>query len=319
LPQKVIIDADPGIGDALAIAVALFDPEVDVIGLTATAGCVSGRDATRNLQTILEQLDPPKWPRIGSCDWARPSVAAEDPAAVVATSSLNGEGGLGDCTFGIAELHHPRDSAKLMIDLARNAPNEVTLLTLGPLTNVALAIERAPDFLSQLNGLFCLGGAVQCSGDATAAAEFNICGDPESARAVLRSAATKTLVPLDVSEQVELTFEQFDAMSSVGESPLCRFLQTVLPFAFRAHHEVLGVEGIRLNELAALAALAQPRLVSSKSMTIDVETAGHLTRGMTVFDRRAKSVQSPNIDVVLEVDAQGVLDYLQRTVRNAGR
>src|SRR5690606_8687442 len=139
--------------------------------------------------------------------------------------------------FRVAELHHRHESAKLMIDLVRTDPNEITLLTLGPLTNLELACERAPEFLSLLRGLICLGGSVAVGGDVTAAAEFNIFADPEAAKTVLLSPATKTLVPLDVSGRPVLTFEQWDRLQANSDSPLGRFLGQVLPFSFRAHHE----------------------------------------------------------------------------------
>ncbi len=317
LAQKVIIDADPGIGDAVAIALAVFDPAIDVLAVTATAGCVSCRTATRNVQAIIEFLDPPKWPRLGRAesDVAHSRIRVGEEGLVPAL--LSGETGLGDFQFNVAELHHLHDSAKLMIDLVRSHPNEVTLLTLGPLTNLAIASERAPEFLSLLNRLVCLGGAVRCGGDVTASAEFNIFADPLAARNVLRSPATKTLVPLDVSARVELTFDQFDRMQSVPTSPLSQMLDQLLPYAFRAHHEHLGFEGIRLNEIAALAAVAQERLFESRSDAVDVETRGELTRGMTVFDRRGVLQWQTNIDVLCDVDAQGVLDYFTRTLRRA--
>ena len=309
MPQKIIIDADPGIGDAVAIALALHDPALEVVGLTATAGAVSGREASRNSQTIVEQLDPGRWPRLGCVDTPKPMVTLNDPAAVVGTPAMNGLAGLGNQDITVAELHHPHDSAKLMIDLVRSNPYEITLLTLGPLTNLEMACERAPEFLATLNGLVCLGGTVAAGGDITPSGEFNICADPEAARSVLLSPATKTLVPLDASNDVELTFEQFDRFVPQSSSRLGNFLGQILPFAFRAYHEHLGLEGIRLNEVAALAAVSKPSLVTTRSMVLDIEIDGKLTRGMTVFDRRAESRRQPNIDVVADVNPQGVLDY----------
>ena len=187
MSQKIIIDADPGIGDALAIAVALVDPQLDVLAITATGGRVSGRQATRNILGILDELDPPKRPRVGSCEAPSRETGVSVGSTVVTTTDLNGPTGMGDCRFRAAEPHHPRESAKLMIELARNHPNQVTLLTLGPLTNVQVASERAPEFLGLLNSLVCQGGAIAVGGDVTAVAEFNIHGNDEAARSVLRS------------------------------------------------------------------------------------------------------------------------------------
>lgn len=315
LATKLIIDADAGIGDAVAIALALFDPDIEVLGLTATAGRVSVRHSLRNLQAVIDHLDPSRWPRVGRCAEDLAVASANDPASAVQTVFLNGETGLGDWNFDVAELHRPLEAAKLLIDLVKTQPHEITLLTLGPLTNVALACERAPEFLDLLGGLVCSAGSLAVGGDVTAAAEFNIHADPVAARSVLRSPATKTLVPLDVSRRVVLTFEQFNRLTSGVETPLKGLMKHVLPFAFRAYHEHLGQEGVPLHEVAALAAVARPRLFSRASMALDVETQGELTRGTTVFDRRRTPNWQSNIDVLTDIESQGVLDYVSQRVR----
>jgi inosine-uridine nucleoside N-ribohydrolase len=184
------------------------------------------------------------------------------------------------------------------------------------LTNAAIAAERAPEFLSSLIGLVCLGGAVGVGGDATAAAEFNIHCNPQAARDVLLSPATKTLVPLDVSNRVTLTLEQLSGClkrsTRTGE-----LLHRLLPYAFRAQHQFLGVEALPVRELVAVAAVSRPQLFKSQRMVVDVETRGELTRGVTVVDRRRYPELQPNIDVLTDVDVQGVLDYLDECLRTA--
>jgi inosine-uridine nucleoside N-ribohydrolase len=317
LAQKLIIDADPGIGDAVAIALAILDPEIDLLALTATAGVVSGQDATRNSQALVEALDPPKLPRVGGSSLARAHVDRDFAATAISYEALNGPRGLGDWQFRTADLHNRHESAKLIADVVRTYPNEVTLLTLGPLTNVELACERMPDLLSRIKGLVVLGGSVEVGGDVTAVAEFNVYANAEAARTILRSPATKTLVPLDVSNRVVLTFEQFDRLPTDRESPVGRLLGELIPYALRAHHQHLGVEGVRLNEVTALATISHPQLFETRPMAIDVETKGELTRGMTVFDRRGTRNWQTNIDVVRNVDTQGVLDYLARILQRA--
>ena len=203
MPKKLIIDADPGIGDALAVALAMLDPEVDLIAVTATAGCVSGPTASRNLQTVVELIDPPKWPRLGASDALLPCPGGDLTRGYVDPVLLNGKTGLGDSSVPVAELHKPHDAVKLLTEQVRLFPGEVTLLTLGPLTNVLSAQERDPEFLSLLRGIVCLGGSMSVGGDATAAAEFNIFADPEAAQTVLKYPATKSLVPLDTSALFE--------------------------------------------------------------------------------------------------------------------
>lgn len=316
LPQKVIIDADPGIGDALAVALALADPEVDLLGVTATAGRVSGRDATRNLQAIVERLDPPKWPRVGNSEAPTPSFGIGIDVGVVDPTLLSGKSGLGDLEVRAIDLHRPHESAKLMIDLVRNSPHEVTLLTLGPLTNVEVACERAPEFLDLLKEIVCLGGSIAAGGDVTAAAEFNVYANPEAARNVLRSPATKTLVPLDTTRRVILTFDKFNRLNDATSSPLVDLVRQLLTYSFRAHHEHLGIEGVELHELTALAAIARPHLFKRQMMAIDVETGGELTRGVTIFDRRRRRQWPTNLEIASDPDVQGILDYVTSLIQD---
>jgi len=323
MPQKLIIDADPGIGDALAIAVALVDPELDVLALTAVEGCVSPLQAGRNLQSIVEMLDPPKWPRIGVGYSGQrlqddPERRGISPDWEQLQRCLNGSEGLGEWRPAAADLHHTKDAVKLMIELSRQYPNEIVLLTLGPLTNLELACDLDAEFLTRLKGVVCLGGAVSMPGDVTPSAEFNIHYNPDAARLVLRFPATKTLVPLDASHRAVLTFEHYDRLGLSEATPCGRILHQLIPFALRAHHQHLGVEGMRLPEVTALAAIARPQQFQRTTMALDVEIDGELTRGMTVFDRRSNPSWRNNIDVLSDVDPQGVLDYLTTTLGSLG-
>jgi inosine-uridine nucleoside N-ribohydrolase len=319
MPRKLIIDADPGIGDALAIALAALDPNIDLIGVTASSGCVSGMVATQNIFTVIESVDPDKHPRLGASTASRPIFrqGGVEPPGFLDPLRLNGNYGLGTAEIAIAQLHNQRESAKLLIDLVKNNPHEVTLLTLGPLSNVAIACELAPDFLESLQRLVCLGGSVGVGGDVTAAAEFNIFADPMSAQTVLQSAATRTLVPLDVSNKAVLTFDQFDRLKQNRKYALRWFFDDLIPFALRVHHEDLGLEGVPLREVTALASIAEPRHFTSQTMSLAIELQGALTRGATVFDQRGIERWQKNIDVVDSVDIHGVLDYLGQIVRNA--
>ncbi|MFO0917154.1 MAG: nucleoside hydrolase [Planctomycetaceae bacterium] len=310
--KVLVIDADPGIGDAVAIAAALFDPHLDVVGLTAVGGCVSGVQAGRNLQALVEALDPPKWPRIGTSETpaCRPPDTEALPLALV-----NGPHGLGDWEPGTAELHHPRDATKLLSELSRVHQHELVVLTLGPLTNIALTMERDPGFLDRLLGLYCLGGAVDVAGDVTPVAEFNIYASPASARAVLKSPAAKTLIPLDVTRKTSMTFEQLDRLTQDSDHAVPRALRSWLSFSLREHHQHRGMECLWLPELTALAAISQPQLFQRANMGVDVELDGQLTRGMTVCDRRARPAWRPNLEILRDVDSQGLLDYLGTVLR----
>lgn len=315
MPIKLLIDADPGIGDAVAIAVAMLDPDIDLLAVTATAGCVSGAVASRNLQAVVELIDPPKWPRLGASDSAIPAHDGHLIPGFLDPVLLNGRTGLGDATVPVAELHKPHDAVKLLNELVRQHPQEITLLTLGPLTNVLAAQERDSEFLSLLKGLVCLAGSIGMGGDATAAAEFNIFANPEAAQLVLRFPTTKTLIPLDVAQSVTLSYDQFARLSDIGIARAGKAILQWLQYGLRASHEHLGSEAFELREVMAVAAVSNDRLIRTQPMSIDVATQAGLCRGATVFDRRSSRRWRPNIDVVDSVDSQGVLDYFGRTLR----
>ncbi len=315
MKRKLIIDADPGIGDALAVALAITDPQFEVLAVTAVPGCVGGEMALLNAQAVVSLLDPPLWPRLGVTD-GRP-VDFPRAEGLVEPVFLHGETGLGDLDVPRVELHHRVEAPKLLAELVREHPGSVTLLALGPLTNVMLACERSPDFLMNLQELVVCGGALAVSGDVTAAAEFNIFADPTAAHAVLTAPCTKTILPLDVTSRAVLSFDQYDRLKIEPATRLGRLVDQTIPFALRAHRQHLGQEGLPLREATALASLARPQLFERRSLPVAVEQHGRQTRGMTIFDRRKKSPSSPNCDVLTDLDVQGVLDYVSGLLKDA--
>ncbi|MDP1796970.1 MAG: nucleoside hydrolase [Planctomycetaceae bacterium] len=319
-PQKVMIDADPGIGDALALCLALLDPDLDVLAVTGVGGRVSATQAGINLWSIIEAMDPPKRPRLGIADspdsqyeLVRFSERYGDDADI--SRRLNGDNGLGDWSVGDVQPYHAKSSAKLMLEISREYPGEVTVLTLGPLTSIAWATELDPDFLSRLKGVVCMAGTVTAPGDITPTAEFNVCFQPDAARRVLRYPATKTLVPLDVGVKTVLTFGHVQQLDLPEHSTAGQLMQSLLSFGLRACHQHCGIEGFNFPEAAAIAAIARPSVFVRQPMAVDVETEGRLTRGMTVFDRRPMKTWRPNLDVLTDVNAQGLHDYVMATFR----
>jgi purine nucleosidase len=311
MARKVILDVDPGIDDAVALCLALFDSRLDVVAVTAVAGNVPAEQATRNVQTIVEQLDPPRWPRIGAASPPELSPPVESP-------HMHGADGLGNANFEFAELHHTHASDKVMFDEIRAAPEEITLIALGPLTNVARLLQRDPTIVAQIGQLIVMGGTVTAPGNATAAAEFNIYFDPLAAQTVFRSRTTKTLIPLDVTGQVVFSYDLLDQLPS-ELTKAGKLLRRILPFAFRAHRQALGLEGIYLHDAVTLAAATHPELFGMEEMAGDVETQGVLTTGATVFDRRLAGQWRPNMDVAREIDAAAVKDYILRGLQSAAR
>ncbi|QGJ72089.1 Pyrimidine-specific ribonucleoside hydrolase [Planctomycetales bacterium 10988] len=311
MEKKVIIDTDPGIDDAVALAMALFDPSLDVLAITAVAGNVHAEQATKNVQTILDQLDPPRLPRIGA-------ATSPNPPLEKTTSHVFGNDGLGNSNFPVAELHNLHPSEKLLVEEVRAAPDEVTIIALGPLTNIARAIHRDPNWASQVGHLIIMGGTVSAPGNVTPAAEFNIYSDPVSAQEVFRSKMTKTLVPLDITDPLIFSYDFLDRLPS-EDSRGGRFLRKILPFTYRAHRQVLGLEGIWLADAIAMVAATNPSLFRiMDDMSADVETNGFLTKGMTVFDRRVHRKWKANLAVAMEMDSDQVYETILKALARCG-
>ncbi len=315
MARKLIIDADPGIGDAFAIALAALDPEIELLAITATSGCVSGPIATRNVLAISESVDPIKWPRLGSSTADRPHFPNAEECHFYDPLRLNGNYGLGQVELPFSKPHNQHESARVIFDLVRQYPHEVTILTLGPLTNLELAIELSPEILDLVKGIVIQGGAISNGGDATAASEFNFFANAEAAWRVLRAPTPKTLVPLDVANKVVLTFDSFDRLKQLRGRRLHFLFEELLPFALRSHHEQLGLEGVPLKEVAALAAITQDRFFESRPMVVEIETYGMETRGASIVDRRRGIRRQPNAEVLQSVEVQGVLDYITQIVK----
>ena len=254
MAQKVILVTDPGIDGAFAIALAMFDPELEVLGVAATAGNVTAEQATRNVQTIIEQLDPPRWPRLG---------AALPVEYDIDGTRMHGANGLGGVHFPCAQLHHMHPSDKLLVDLVRQYPKEVTLVVLGPLTVLARALELCPDLPAVVQRIICVGGAINEPGNAGPLSEFHFYCDATAARQVLRCGAPVTLLPLDLMRKV--LFSPTDLLELPSpESRACKFLRKIVPFAIGATSQRYGIEGFHLKDVLGVAAVALRGVVATR-------------------------------------------------------
>ena len=311
MTRKIIIDCDPGIDDAVALCMALFDPRLDVLAITATAGTIEADQATNNVTAILEQLDPPRYPRIGQ---ATPTA----DAPVIDDSHLHGPDGLAGCHFQCSGRHHRHPSEKVITELIRRHPNEITILCLGPLTNIARVCLRDPAVVPLIDKVVLSGGAVSVCGNVSPTAEFNMYFDPPAAKDVFASGTTKSLVPLDVTELVDFGVELLDQLPP-KYTRAGGLLHRILPFAFRTAHEQLGRELIPLYDPTALLAVAEPDLFTWQPMAGAVETKGELTRGMTVFDGRLRPEWQQNMEVATDVNVTDAREALIRLLRYAGQ
>jgi len=307
MPRKVILISDPGIDGAFAISLALLDPELDVLAVCATAGNVSSEQATRNVHIIVEQIDPPRWPRVGA---ALPVEYDVDGA------NLHGPGGLGGVELPCVRLHHPHPADKLITDLARQYPREVSVVLMGPPTVLARAMDRDPEVAALLQSVVCLGGSWREPGNVGAVSEFHFFCDPPAARQVLRCGAPLTLIPLDVTRKI--VFSPTDLLNLPNpESRTSRFLSKIVPHAIRATAGLYGIEGFHLKDVLGVVALTLPAALTCKPAVADVEIKGEMTRGMSVFDMRWNCAAKPNLDLAMAVDVAMVREYITSTLGRA--
>lgn len=307
MTHKVVLVCDPGIDGAVAVALALNDPTLEVLGLAATAGNVPAERATKNVHILVEQLDPRRWPRLG----AAPAVEYD-----VDGTRLHGPTGLGNASFPCAELHNPHPSDKLIADLVRQHPKDVTVVCLGPATVLARAMDLHPDLPALVQRVVCLGGTLNEPGNAGPVSEFHFYCDPLSARQVLRCGAPVTLIPLDVTRRV--LFSPTDLLDlPAPESRTSSFLRKVVPFGIAATANIYGIEGFHLKDVLGVLAVAQQGALKTRPMAVDVEVRGELTRGMSVVDQRPWERPETNVEVAVEVDGKAVRAYMDRVLQAA--
>jgi inosine-uridine nucleoside N-ribohydrolase len=311
MARQVIIDCDPGIDDATALCMALFNPEMEVVAITAVEGNVDAEQSSRNVQAIVEHLDPPRYPRFGS-------AAPLSNAPAIDARMFHGGDGLANWNANTSSLHHQHPAEKVICDVVRSAPQDITIITLGPLTNIARALNRDPEIATMIGELVIMGGSLNGIGNVTPAAEFNMYYDPEAARTVFHSRTTKTLVPLDVTNQVALSWDFVNELPS-ADTRAGSLLHHIVPFAFRTHRQRLGMERIVLHDVVALLVASNASLFTTEGISGDVETCGEISTGATVFDRRPCPDRRPNMEIVQSVDVAGATDSIIRELKRAGR
>ncbi|MFQ3592070.1 MAG: nucleoside hydrolase [Gemmataceae bacterium] len=309
MAHKVIVLTDSGIDGAFALALALADPLLEVLGVLASAGSVEADQATQNVFTLVELLDPPRRPRVGA---ALPIVYDAHLKA------LHGNDGLGDSGLPRVGLHSPMPADRLFCELVRQHPEQVTLVILGPATVVARAIDRDPELPRLLEQIVFVGGTWREPGDIAALSEFHFWCDPAAARQVLFCGAPITLIPLDVSNR--LVYSPADLRTLPEEStPTGSLLRTLLPLALAPTAGLRGTEGVHLNDAVGLVAVCRPELFTLRAVPAEVELRGDWTRGTCVIDTRWACPQRPNVELVVEMDLPAVRDHIQRTLQAATR
>jgi pyrimidine-specific ribonucleoside hydrolase len=309
----VLIDCDPGHDDALAIALALARPELDVLGITTVGGNAHLPETTRNAQRVLALLGRPDVPVAAGA--AAPLLRPLETAPEVhGTSGLEGA----DLPEPAAPVR-PEGAIAFMRSVLRDAPHPVTLIPTGPLTNIATLLLTSPDVVDRISHVCLMGGSVG-PGNWTPAAEFNIWVDPEAARIVFRSGLPITMVGLDATHQALMLPPDVERLAAVGTRPATVFAD-LLRFFARFHRDRYGWDGAAIHDAVAVAHVAVPGLVRTERLHVDVEVRGDLTRGRTVADTRGmlgSVAPAPNADVALGLDRARFVDLLIEAVASFG-
>jgi len=303
--KKIIIDCDPGIDDALALVLAHGHPELDLRGITTVAGNVGLDQTTDNALRIRDFLGMPDVPVVAGS--ARPLVRSPIHARQVHGTSGLGAARLPAASSAPADGH----AVDFLAAVIGADPGQVTLIATGPLTNIALAVRRYPDLVSQVSEFVIMGGSAG-RGNVTPAAEFNIAADPEAAAVVFGAGWTVTMVGLDVTLQTRATAAVRDRMRGLG-----RLADDLLLPSMAGYRGTSGTsgpaapeaDGPAVHDVCAVALVAAPGLITCRPARVEVETAGRWTAGMTVTDFAVPAADA-NAQVGVAINVGGFWDLV---------
>jgi len=302
----IILDTDPGIDDALAILLAVASPELELEAITVVHGNCTVEQGAVNALSVLELAGAVEVPVLQG--FSRPLIRPQ-----LLAPETHGEHGL-----GYAELRPPRSkpvpghAMDYLIERIMACPGEITLVAVGPLTNVALAVRREPRLVRAVKEVIVMGGAIRHGGNATPLAEFNTYVDPHAAHIVYHSGLPITLVPLDVTYRCILTSAEVHRLLRVN-SPITRFIADATRFYMEFHDHYQQIAGCIINDPLAVALAFAPHLVDTENHYVDVDISGGVSLGKTFADFYGMERQPPNMRVALGVRARDFLElFLER-------
>jgi purine nucleosidase len=306
--KKVMMDCDVGVDDALALILAFHSPELDVKAVTGVNGNVPLEQVFENIQKVLSLIHPKHKPLIAK--------GADQPlkGKTIYAHSVHGKDGLGGAKIDQREGEEgwqlfPGHADELITKMARQYPDEMTLIATAPLTNLALAIQKDSEGMGKLKEIVIMGGAVRIRGNITPYAEFNIFSDPLAAKIVLESGLPITLVPLDVTHQVSLTPQSMEERVKPVNNSISKFLIEATGY-HSVTHQFRNMELIHLHDPLAVGVVIDPTLVRKERLSIHVETQEGEHYGKT-----SETKEGPEVEVCLEVNSKGFLElFLSRLV-----
>ena len=304
--KKVVIDCDVGVDDALALILAFHSPELDVRAVTGVNGNVPLEQVFENIQKVLSLIQPKNKPLIAK--------GADRPlkGKPLYAHSVHGQDGLGGAKIDRDEgkqwwQFYAGPADELITKMARQVPDEMTLIAIGPLTNLALAIQKDPEGMRKLKEVVIMGGAVRTGGNITSYSEFNIFSDPTAAKIVLESKLSITLVPLDVTHQVSLTPQWMEQKVIPISNSFSKFAIEATGYDSTLH-QFRNKEFIHLHDPLAVGVVTHPNLVKKQKLSLTVET-----QEGEYFGKIVEGLGGSDIDVCLAVDANRFLElFLSR-------
>ena len=306
MATRIILDCDPGIDDALAIAFAHGHPDIDLVGITTVAGNVGLARTTANALTVCEYIGAAGTPVTAGCagPLLRPALDARQ---------VHGESGLGGAVLPAPTASPaPGHAIDHIIETIRAAPGQITLVATGPLTNVALALKLDPSLAARIPKLVIMGGGHEVP-NVTPSAEFNIWADPEGAAVVLGSGIAEIiLVPLDSTHRALISLEDcaaFRALGSPAGEATARFVQRRIE-GYDATQPMSRLGAAPVHDALCVAYLIDPAVIPLEKYYVDVETDGPLTVGRTVVDTHRRSGKEPNVWVSLDADEKKFRDIM---------
>lgn len=305
MTRKIIIDTDPGQDDAVAILLALASPEdFDILGLVAVAGNVTLAQNARNALKIVELSGRTGIPVYAGCE--RPLRRT-----LVTAEHVHGETGLDGPDLPLPRIAlETAHGVDFIIDALRtHEAGSITLCTLGPLTNIAMALIKAPDIAPRIREIVMMGGAYFEVGNITPAAEFNIYVDPDAADVVLRAGIPVVMAPLDLTHQIRSTKTRLDRIKAIGNR--CgQAVYDMLSFSERFDLYKYGMDGAPLHDPCVIAYLLDPELFEGRHINVAIETGSELTIGMTVADYWHVTDRPKNVHFLRSGNADGFYDLL---------
>jgi purine nucleosidase len=297
--RRIILDTDPGIDDALAIFLALNSPEIQLEAVTTVSGNVPVAHTTDNALALLALANHPEIPvASGSAvPLIRPYINA---------AHVHGDNGLGGVQLPIPQQKPiAQHAVDLIIERILQAPGEITLVAIGPLTNLALALRKEPRIAEQVREVVIMGGALRVTGNVTPCAEFNIYADPHAAQIVLQASWPIRLVALDVTNQVTVSREQIHTWTAQHPtSSIATCAQQIMEYYFQVFAPAYGTHNFTMHDPLSLAAAFQPDLFTWQPLAVDVELTGTHTLGETVPYTKNDSGKDFNVQAAVAVDGE---------------